>query len=373
MRKLTLSATKTSDQTLAAIAESCSRLCFLDVSGCRVTSNGILPLCGNGSPGSQACPNLVHLDISDTQVCTNGAMAVIRGLPQLLYLHHDSCIEAIGCLYEEALAGGHPVPEDKKLRLKALYGSRFEGEAPESLQLAAALCPAVTEVVLMCETSNEMLEALSGLKHLQKLEVSSPIREETPFEAGLSPLLRQVGRGLLSLGAYEMGDLDLGAVGLLCPNLRHLQCGLPTASPADLEAEQLSLTESQWSSIFCQLQQFTLTTEGDVTSSLGKAFSHLLRNATGLEELQLFNFQCLDDDMLSDAFSHHGFQSLKKLILQECHSVQGSGVGLLVRADNALSEVRVDTCEGFCGAEFRSFKRFAIINNLDLTISMDYH
>lgn len=348
LRTLILKQTKVNDQTMRVIASSLSNLTHLDLHACPVTDKGATWFCGDHGDFDPVCRDLTLLDISATKIDLAGCSAIVLCYPKLRYLSFPDSIEAVARLHKGAARevnnvlgsndskpgsasssssggagpssetsvtvserGGSRVPDDQH-RLEILHATalRCRRIDPDSVWLACRHCPNVREVYWYQDATDEALGHLLLLQHLSVLEVTSDRPQAVTFHGGVLPLLRVRGEEMLSLGLYDIQDVDLGLLGSLCPRLRRLKV---VSLHEEADFCHSFLTAQQRAASFTALRQLTLVLGSATTRLDSHNVEHLLVNACGLQELHLIDVHCLTDDVLIAALSVHGFLSLKQV------------------------------------------------------------
>jgi hypothetical protein len=272
LRTLVLKQTKINDEVLKVIAMMLPCLTRLDLHACPVTDRGAQWLCGDEGDFDPVCRDLMLVDISATKIGLAGCGAIIRTFRALRSLSYPDSVEAVAQLRRceasvnnknksssghqlnsrssatslisgqsstsnpqtkgkaAGTSGGNLVkgdnlglPEHHKLEILYATALRCRHVEPESVALACAHCPLVKEVYWYQDASDASLANLLALTHLCVLEVTSDRPSAVTFHEGVLPLLQAHGEQFVSLGLYDVQDLDLGLLGSLCPSLRRLK------------------------------------------------------------------------------------------------------------------------------------------------------
>lgn len=430
LRTLVLKQTKINDEVLKTIAMVLPFLTKLDLHACPVTDRGAVSLCGDGGDYEPLCKDLVLLDISATKISLSGCCTIINCFPKLRSLSYPDSVEAVAQLHREAGVNGkgirksgsdcrtqiqsnppgsltssvlgdqtsvgqgkpnsdddvtfnrpgtstrattnenaavhHQLAEYHNLEILYATALRCRRIDPESVALAFCHCPKVKEVYWYQDATDEGLAHLGALEHLCVLEVTSDKPQAVTFHGGVLPLLRKRGEEMMSLGLYDVQDVDLALMGWLCPVLQRLKL---VSTHEDADFAHSYLTTQQCRSSFQALQQLTVVMASGVHSRLvTEDLEHLLVNAISLQELHLIEVECFTDQVLVSALSVHGFPCLKQMQLQSCNRITPGSLMQLIATNNPLSHLVLRNCQLVTYHDYQQFTTMVSRESLDLNI-----
>lgn len=391
LRKLILKHTKINDNVLKVIAISHPSLIHLNISGCPVTDIGASLLCGDNGDFVPVCINLGKLDITATKIGLSGCSLIIHTFCKLKYINFADTFEAVALLYQSKETPGHKpaskeeqsvtlqqvhqsdlktVKEIEQLQLQTLHATALKCASvrPESVQVACAHCSNVREIFFYQNASDRALQHLINLIHLTVLEVTSDHPGEVTFHEGLLPLLQSRGDGIISLGLYDVQDVDACMIGILCPHLQQLKF---VSMYEDADFAHSYIPDKQLATIFTTLQRLTVVIGPDTTNLQKDDFLCILRNAQKIEEIHLINVQHFTDDVLTEVLTAHGFLLLKSLKIESCNNVGLSSLIQLISHFNPLILLILKQCSNVSFQDLQELHRKVKIDHLDLTIQWE--
>ncbi|XP_046565694.1 uncharacterized protein LOC124274364 [Haliotis rubra] len=373
LRWLNLRQTKTNDQVLTTILSSCKKLQHLNLFACPVTDRGITnifkePENGNSSSNmkqkntcSTSGVSLTYLNISATKISSKGAVIILNMCPNLHVLLYADVIDAVA-----QISNSSDHEHNLKLRTLNASGLKCREVSPESVQLAVLRCPFVTEINFYQNANDSTLQYLKELKHLNTLEITSDQWGDVTFFDGLKPLFLSIGPNIRSLGLYDIKDLDIGQLGVLCPKLKRLKCVMAVFNSVAFIDTPLSGKDLR--SIYRDLDNLMVVIGNDCTDFSASMFEQILENATGLSELHLINVQCMSSDLLLRIIAMHGMQSLSSLTLESCNRISGDAISRLIRCENPLCALCLRNCQDTTQQDVDGYRKYVKKHNLQLSI-----
>ncbi|XP_071090888.1 uncharacterized protein [Haliotis cracherodii] len=370
---LNLRQTKTNDQVLTTILSTCKKLQHLNLFACPVTDRGIANIFqelqnGNGASNMKQKSNCIasgvslkYLNISATKISSKGAIMILNMCPNLHVLLYADVIDAVA---QTCNSGDN----EDTLKLRTLNASALKCRevSPESVQLAVLRCPFVTEINFYQNASDSTLQYLKELKHLNTLEITSDQWGDVTFFDGLKPLFTSIGPNIRSLGLYDIKDLDIGQLGVLCPNLKRLKCVMAVFNSVAFIDTPLSGKDLK--SIYRELDNLMVVIGNDGTNFSASMFEQILENATSLSELHLINVQCMCTDLLLRILEKHGMQSLSSLTLESCNRLSGDAISRLICCENPLRALCLRNCQDTSQQDVDGFRKYVKKHNLQLSI-----
>ncbi|XP_041371068.1 uncharacterized protein LOC121384653 isoform X2 [Gigantopelta aegis] len=372
LKKLLLRNTKVNDNVLATIHKFCQNLQVLDVFACPITDVGAINLCGRTHNNSRLCDNFKKLDISATKIGNTGASEILKTFKNLLHLGYADVMEAVtlasgqlGCASKDS-ENNDLNSQVFQLRTLTATGLKCKEVSPQSVYVACSVCPFITEVIFYQGAINSSLQNLKYLQHLHSLEITSDQAEDVTFFDGLVPLLKEIGSRLYSVGLFDIKDLDLGKLGVLCPALENLKCVMAAFNSVAFYESFLTGLESK--QIYRCLKKIMIVVGNDSTNFSAGTFQTMLVNAEHLQVMHLVNVQCMTSELLLQVIKCHGLKSLCKVYMESCNQLTVSGIRELLFCDNPLNSLIVKHCEEITRCDFDNLNRLVHQNNFDLAI-----
>jgi hypothetical protein len=239
---------------------------------------------------------------------------------------------------------------------------------PQSVEVSCAVCPYVTDINFVRGVTDATLLPLSQLKHLRVLNVGNDDDVLVSFEGGVLPLLQVVGRSLQELSLFEVNDLDLGAIGACCPELKKFSCliaGFPSATfPVNAHPELLQVKQA----VFTHLEQVRVLLH-TAENTFPSQFVRLLTvHAKNLSVLHLAYIQTLTDDLFQEILHSNPMERLERLVLESCHHISGEAIHQLLHMKNNLQALVLKDCRDITLRDFTAYKRFVADNNYDTCV-----
>lgn len=325
LQRLILENTQANDKLLQQVALACPHLQELNVAMCpAITDNGVLSLCGSASDASTPCSSLKKLNLSETSVGEEGLTISLVKLKNLEHFEHKLLYILLARIHQYFKVGDPVLPEET-YKLKVIEFS-YDGkcsleEMMRFVEIACSFCPELTEVHLGAHVHDDCLNSLLKLRNLQTLSCFS---KNISIGGGLGMVLWGCGTTLTKLDMSYIVDINLCALGKLCPNLVDLQITplIGRFSQLDsVEAEpcpESSPCQQSRPIIFTKLRHLTLCQSGIQGMVTAHSLQVLLGHCTNLQRLSLEAVPCLNDDLLLELVRINEFSNLVYWVLGEC-------------------------------------------------------
>ncbi len=341
-------------------------ICF-----CLVTDDGVEGLCGGvadigkemleGQRGQ--CKSLEEFEITETMITQKGVQIALQNLPDLKHFRTFDIAEALVHMHRNGL---NP-PSYALVDVDLMDFSPSKSCGSIAVRLATSFCPflnrlsidhlhGITDSDLLSLTTLERLSILN-ITCLLPRDFASPAPRDygsLTFDRGLALVLKAIGPSLKQLELEELFmSICLESILEYCPNLEILS--ISDCSYDDEESSRPSKrakTQFAWPNL--KKLQLTESSSSTIGYELPpESLLLALTSAPNLEELEIYNCETLDDDILHEAFQIHSFTKLSSLTLCKCKAVTKSGVDLFIQNGNALREASIRRCESLSVEDFR--------------------
>ena len=364
---LDLSEGASNDQVVSAIATSGSRLRTLKLRCCPITDAALFALCLRRGGGDAPCPELQTLDIRGTAVGKNAVAMVIDKLTKLRHLLHDDIVRPLAVLHAD-----DPLVPETTHRLQSMSGYFLPDlplrESPHQLfKKLTAYCPNLTSInfVNLCDDAS----LLCFRRHRLRSITLAAFRDESAvtFVGGISPLLSQCGPWVESLSLSEIDDIDIGTIGLLCPELRNLKVHLYDLPEFTVHYQQGREGQRP---VFLKLEDLELArSDACRHSSFSSALTHLLSSATKLRHLSFTCLHELNDLVVASVMAVNSLRFLQTLHMNECNTISYQAVLEIILASDHLHTVKLMKCKEIYRRDYDSLVRFIKDNYYDLDVT----
>jgi len=253
----------------------CTRLKYLDVmSSVEVTDTCVSSVL--------QMKNLKVINVWSTSLTADGYIKLLIGLPHLSKL-------AWFDLNSQVLARMKTSP----LSLQNYEASRVSAD---QLIIMVQMCPYLKQVSFHKVEAD--LSVLGTLKHLREIKIT----QCNAVNSNLKGLLAIVGYNITSLELYEVGDVDLLMIGVLCVNLKRmgLICEFQSSDSSFLGIK---------APLFKELEDLRF----------GSKYSEcLFFNCTNIRKLEISRCDNLNDDVFAELLRRNPLKQLQ--LLSICHS-----------------------------------------------------
>lgn len=348
---------------MTAIGTSCPKLRELDVNVCKVTDAGIAGLLNQTEHGL----DLESVAIEMTEITTNGALMLLQKCKNLRRLKFEDILLVIYLYNKYRYSNGTIDDSDMPHKLQSLEISSMPHIKVNvaMIEVLCQFCPYLTEICLHSNITDEIIQPLKSLKYLRSLELANSVRDATTFEAGVFPILDELGNLLVNLVLIDVNHVDMGIIGTKCLNLRSLRillysdiCGTVTST----------LPQKHEPSPFSCLTKLKIDLQTETSLLTSDTLTFILQASRCITELYLCKLSCLTDDVFDDILTINTFPCLTSLILVECHNISEVSISKFISMDNPLANLNLWMCKNVTRRDFDNIEKFVNLNHFDLDI-----
>lgn len=311
---------------------------------------------------------LVHkLMISYTKVTQKGIQMALENLHSLKVFECCSSVQVLHQMHQTAFE--HQLPGIPKYSLIDLHCTNEFLCSPYtsgSLALAVSLCSSVMKVRIVTQEGLTDIDLLGllALESLRELSIGGGEECQITFDGGVAPVLEALGSSLTSLTLAELPCVNIRSVTEFCPNLRFLFLVMNhtyTTTWPEEERKPFSPKSVKMEPILKKLESLHLVCVAHLWSTSvipSESLPSLLSSPT-LMHLYVKDCLTLTDEVLQKAATHHHFQNLEHLELEQCNSVTKQGIDLLMNESNPLKVIKLWECRSLTRKNVDDWKKKA--------------
>ncbi|XP_046646487.1 uncharacterized protein LOC124336743 isoform X3 [Daphnia pulicaria] len=362
LKVLEISYSEAGNDCFQILGTHCIELRELHAKFSKVSDDGIRELCVTGN-----CKSICVLDLTGCQCTTKALQMALDNLPVLKVLCHESLLEGLAEIAQNALDRKLKLPKYSLSTLHVLVKTAYKSG---SLRKSLLLCPNVTKVFLSMRTEGLKDVDLLSLLSLEKLCVFV-IRnfvkkregnelffyKDLTFDGGIVPLLQKFGSSLetLCIEGFFL-EVDIMVVIENCPNLQTL-CLLSDSYKMVSTTDEGRNCFRRDQPILKKLEVLCLTSENYwiAPQNLLTLFSSPL-----LIYIHIKRCDTLTDDILHRVAKLHSFCNLETLVFHRCSSITKRGVDVFMKETNPLRKIYIGGCEKITLENFNDWEKTAI-------------
>lgn len=358
---------------MTKIGNVCSNLKELNLSACPITDMGIMSLCVSFDPLAQKCAKLLKLDVTSTVVTVKGIQCALDNLPQIQFVIYPDICEALYRMFStKDKQEGDKCDHGLKLRYLSIQQMKATlAPVTQSIEVSCNHCPNITEVHFLRGVNNAGVLALSVLKHIKILHLANCEEQLMTFEEGILPLLQASGKSMEELFLNEINQIDVGCVGVCCPNLKIFSCLIAGYDIAEFlshsHPEMLSLNAKT----FTELEEIRLLLHTEQTNFSESYIRMLMNNSPKLKSIQLAQVDAFTDQVLEQILNENPLHRLQKLKLESCMQITGEGIWKLIQAENNLKKLSMLHCFEITRADYYEVQKYCQRMNYAMDITWE--